>query len=225
MTVIRLKDDVILYQDDCLDILPTLAAGSVDAVITDPPYNVGINYSPLVNDRLKDKDYLELINIHIDHYQRLSNGNMAIVLGSKILKRWWDFIPDAKLIVVRMGAVSDNKIKGLTLQYHPILTTMTSNISARDLWEDIRWPGEGYFFNEDRYGHPAMTPLKLALRLIGYYTNPDQIILDPFMGSGTTGVAAVQLGRKFIGIEIDPGYFEIAKKRIEDAQRQMLLGI
>jgi len=58
------------------------------------------------------------------------------------------------------------------------------------------------------------------LWLIQNYTQPGDLILDPFMGSGTTGVAAVKLGRKFIGIEIDEGYFEIAKRRISEALAQ-----
>jgi DNA modification methylase len=55
---------------------------------------------------------------------------------------------------------------------------------------------------------------------IGHLPEPSSTILDPFMGSGTTGIAAVQMGRKFIGIEREPKYFDIACKRIEDAQRQ-----
>lgn len=66
--------------------------------------------------------------------------------------------------------------------------------------------------------HPAPFPLKLPMRVLDAVDT--ETVLDPFMGSGTTGVAAVQMGRRFIGIEIDPAYFEIACKRIEDAQRQ-----
>ena len=57
--------------------------------------------------------------------------------------------------------------------------------------------------------------------IIQRYTKQNDAILDPFMGSGTTGVACVQTGRNFIGIEIDPGYFKIAEKRIKDAQQQI----
>ena len=69
-------------------------------------------------------------------------------------------------------------------------------------------------------GHPAPMPQGMAEGHITSWTNPADTILDPFMGSGTTGVAAVQMGRKFIGIEREPKYFDIACKRIEDAQRQ-----
>lgn len=68
--------------------------------------------------------------------------------------------------------------------------------------------------------HPSQKPLALMEWLVATYSNPGDLILDPFMGSGTTGVAAVKLGRKFIGIEIDEGYFEIAKRRISEALAQ-----
>ena len=68
--------------------------------------------------------------------------------------------------------------------------------------------------------HETQKPVPLMEHYIGNSTQRDEIVLDPFMGSGTTGVAAVQMGRRFIGIERDPGYFDIACRRIEQAQRQ-----
>ncbi|NMA26112.1 MAG: site-specific DNA-methyltransferase, partial [Clostridiales bacterium] len=73
--------------------------------------------------------------------------------------------------------------------------------------------------------HPTQKPVELAAHFIRLHTRPGDTVLDPFMGSGTTGVAAVKLGRNFIGIEIDKGYFEIAQKRIAEAQRQPALFI
>lgn len=72
-------------------------------------------------------------------------------------------------------------------------------------------------------GHPAPFPIALANKLVTYYSFVGDTILDPFMGSGTTGVACVQTGRNFIGIELDPGYFSIAEKRIAEAQMQLPL--
>lgn len=68
--------------------------------------------------------------------------------------------------------------------------------------------------------HPTEKPRKLMAELVADFTSPGDTILDPFMGSGTTGIAAVQAGRNFIGVEMNPDYFSIACKRIEDAQRQ-----
>lgn len=69
--------------------------------------------------------------------------------------------------------------------------------------------------------HPCPKPLATMYQLVELGTNYGQVVLDPFMGSGTTGVACMNLGRKFIGIEIEPKYFDIACRRIEDAQRQV----
>lgn len=68
--------------------------------------------------------------------------------------------------------------------------------------------------------HPTQKPVRLMRELVGLFTSPGQVVLDPYMGSGTTGVACMETGRKFIGIEIEPRYFEIACRRLEDAQRQ-----
>ena len=71
--------------------------------------------------------------------------------------------------------------------------------------------------------HRTEKPIGIMRWLVKTYSNKNQTILDPFMGSGTTGVACAELGRKFIGIEIDPDYFEIAKKRIETAYAQKVM--
>jgi site-specific DNA-methyltransferase (adenine-specific)/modification methylase len=81
------------------------------------------------------------------------------------------------------------------------------------------WNGMLRQGQEKRNGHPTQKPLALMTWCIEQAENP-QSILDPFMGSGTTGVAAIQMGRKFIGIEREPKYFDIACKRIEQAVAQ-----
>jgi len=82
------------------------------------------------------------------------------------------------------------------------------------------WNGMLRANGETRGDHPTQKPIGVMRWCIGHLPVPNETILDPFMGSGTTGVAAVQMGRKFIGIEREPKYFDIACKRIEDAQRQ-----
>ena len=74
-------------------------------------------------------------------------------------------------------------------------------------------------------GHPTPKPVKVTKWLIENTTNEGDTILDPFMGSGTTGVACVQTGRNFIGIEIEPKYYEIAERRIKEAQMQIRMPI
>lgn len=79
---------------------------------------------------------------------------------------------------------------------------------------------DGSVDHEGMYRHPTEKPVPVLLRLAEMLTKDGGTVLDPFMGSGTTGVACVQTGRRFIGIEIDEGYFEIAKQRISEAQMQ-----
>lgn len=68
-----------------------------------------------------------------------------------------------------------------------------------------------------RLGHPCPRPLGQVQHIVEQWAPPDGVALDPFMGSGTTGVACLLTGRRFVGIEIDPGYFEVARQRIEVA--------
>lgn len=84
--------------------------------------------------------------------------------------------------------------------------------------------GYGYSTSDEYvYAHPAIFPEALAHAHILSWSNDGDLVFDCFLGSGTTGKEAVQLGRSFIGCEIDPGYFAIAEKRIKQAQLQMLL--
>lgn len=97
------------------------------------------------------------------------------------------------------------------IPYSKISQTFNAQMGITDVWDDIN------FYSEKRY-HPTQKPQKLLERLIIASTNENDIILDSFMGSGSTGVACVNTNRKFIGIELDNTYFEIAKERINDAQ-------
>jgi site-specific DNA-methyltransferase (adenine-specific) len=94
-----------------------------------------------------------------------------------------------------------------------------------DAIEFSNWNGALFGKTENATKHPTQKPVDLMTYLISTYSNENDTILDPFMGSGTTGVACVMTNRNFIGVEIDPGYFEIAKKRIAVAQMQPNLGI
>lgn len=96
--------------------------------------------------------------------------------------------------------------------------------AERSIPMDKRYPLSAEIYENvnvgEAEGHPTQKPVKMFSDFVSTYSNANEIILDPFMGSGTTGVAAVQMGRKFIGIEREPKYFDIACRRIEDAQRQ-----
>lgn len=208
-----------LILGDCLEKMKGLSDNSVDAVITDPVWNVGKDYGTY-KDNLSYADYTKLIRQLKAEWERVAQGRVAVVLGSEILKQWWDEFPKAKIIIVRLGEIVMTKRNNMHLQWKAILTTCASNDFTTDLWEDIRWPGEGYFFNEPRYGHPAMTPLKLMKRLVSLFTKEGNTVLEPFAGTGTTVVACQELNRNCTAIEIDPIFYATMQKRVADAQKQ-----
>jgi site-specific DNA-methyltransferase (adenine-specific) len=193
-----LADGIDLYLGDCREILPTL--GKVDAVVTDPPYGISFAAQPTKWQRRAGQKPETWDDLTIDGLQGLlALGEKQVVWGGNyyplVPSRGWLswFKPDAP---PSMGSV---EFAWTNLDQNP--RQISCSISAT---------------NPERVGHPTQKPLdvmKFTLQQIG----PAATILDPFMGSGTTGVAAVKLGRKFIGIEIEPKYFDIARKRIQAA--------
>ena len=194
--------DCTLYLGDCLELLPTL--GKFDAVVTDPPYGIDYAANPIVgkgkkasNHEAKDWD----ANV-IDLTQIIECAKWAIVWGGN----YYDLPP-------QRGWLSWHKpdappsLGNFELAWTNIdRTTRQLSVSIADT-------------NAERVGHPTQKPLKLMRWCLGFI--PDaQTILDPFMGSGTTGVACAKSGRRFVGIERDAHYFEIACERIRKAYAQ-----
>jgi DNA modification methylase len=213
--------DCTLLLGDCLEILPTL--GKVDAVVTDPPYGVtyqsnhrvGAGSSPITNDGTR---------VSLRLYKRLAPS----LSGLPVL--WftrWDAWPDvweifAAFMKVNGLLVWDKGQPGMGDLNHwgPSYELLASMGPVRTRGSrDCSVLRYNTVPSHNR-NHPTEKPIALFEYLIGKITDADCTILDPFMGSGTTGVACAKLGRSFIGIEIDPGYFDIACDRIRKAYAQ-----
>ena len=205
--------DATLYLGDCLEILPSLE--KVDAVVTDPPYNVGKDYGEH-NDSMAPWDYADWSAARVKAARALSI-NQFWVAPRYQLHLWLSLLPDAHLIVIRRGAAGPFR-QGWSDQFQIALAEGTPSHCVSDLWSDIRLKGEGYFFREETYEHPGYTPLPIMARAVGLFTTKS--VCDPFMGTGSTGEAAVRAGRAFLVIELDQRWFDIACERIENAQRQ-----
>ena len=201
--------DARLILGDCREVLPTL--GRVDAVVTDAPY--GIGWKPRVNHQ--DQKWIDRIDF--DPAQIARAGRQATMWGAEYLA---PMLPPSK--------------SWLTWVKRPLVGFDFSEDSRSYATTELAWTnvGKSAFFplvwdggmragcTENRtFCHPSQKPVELMQWCVRRHTDA-KTILDPFMGSGTTGVACVNLGRKFIGIEIDEGYFEIGLKRIEAAYRQ-----
>lgn len=185
-----------LYLGDCMDVLPTLP--KVDAVITDPPYGIGIAANP-VRQAHEKLDWDSSVPDSCVINSVVSAGELAIVWGGNYFA-----LPPSQCFYV----------------WDKVQPQDFSLAMCEQAWTNKKGPAKLYRKSVLSYRkeHPTQKPIELMKWCIEQAGIP-QTILDPFMGSGTTGVAAVQMGRKFIGIEREPKYFDIACKRIEDAQR------
>lgn len=208
-----------IYNGDLIEAMSQMQTNSVDLVFSDPPYNKNKNYG-IYKDNLPEEIYWRWVTDFIDEYKRISNNKMAIFIGSDLIKGYWTLMPDAKLIIVRKGAIG-TPFKDYFRQYFGLLVTAKPTKQIYDLWTDVRMPGEGYYFREERFPNPGLTSLTLTRRVISYFTNEMDIIFDGFMGTGTTAVASLSLGRNYGGAEINEKYIDIANQRIINAQKQM----
>lgn len=213
---------VSLHLGDCLSVLRSLRDGSVDAVVTDPPYGVGLGVG-------KDK--------------RRDGRHLGKPAYADFADSYDDFVT---LIVPRLNAALDQAARAAVFTgphiweqrkadaiggvFHP--SAVGRNCWGFKNFLPVLFYGKAQDLNRGSYptairstasaeridGHPCPKPLEWMEWLVERTTRPGQTVLDPFMGSGTTGVACVNTGRNFIGCEIDPGYYAIAERRIAEAQ-------
>jgi len=205
-----------LYLGDCKTILPTLE--KVDAVITDPPYGIGAYKNGTMGGGVLSKQSTfapvtwDDKPISAEHIAAiLSAGKTAVIFGGNYFQ-----LPPARCWLVWDKDNGANKFADAELAW--------TNIDGAVRLKRHKWQGmlQENMGQKELREHPTQKPVPVMVWAIKQAGNPETI-LDPFMGSGTTGVAAMQLGRKFIGIEREPKYFDIACERIENAQRQTSL--
>lgn len=213
----------IIYNRDCLEGLKELPSKSVDLVFYDPPYNVGKKYDNYSDD-LSKEDYTSWMNDIIEESERVSNKGVLIYTAGKLTSFFSALLPESHLIIIvkrAAGICSNNYMQ----QYHSLISSVRPIIKTKDVWDDVRLPGEGYFFKESRYDHPGLTGLELTNKIIKTFSEPGDLICDPFMGTGTTAISAITNKRDFIGFEQSKKYIGIADMRIKDLLSQKELEI
>lgn len=219
---------VTLYHGDCLEIMPTLPAQSVDAIIADPPYGAKRPSAwRLAAERFKEIEGNDAIHAEwLTEAYRLTRdgGAIYVFVCWQNMETWRQEIERAGYRV-RSCIVWDKIIHGLAdiatcwaPQHEMILFASKGRHElARPRPKDVIRTQR---VNARSLLHPYEKPVSLFIPLI--QATAGGVFLDPFMGSGTTGVACVQTGRSFVGIEKDAKYFDIAKQRIETAQPALL---
>lgn len=234
-----------LLLGDCLDILPTL--GKVDAIVTDPPYGTtACNWDSIIDLDIMWSQLKKITNPSSAVILFSSQPFTTKLISSnyEMFKYEWiwgknrptGFLASKKqplksheniLVFVDKGCPTYNPQK--TTGHKPTSSAYGyghaptfGKCGVRDYkgGDTTRFPKSVQYFKSDRGFHPTQKPVALMEYLVKTYSNDGDTVLDFTMGSGTTGVACAKLGRKFIGIEIDPSYFDIACERIAKAYEQ-----
>lgn len=221
-----------LYNDDCLEILKTISDGSIDLVITDPPYRMnhttGGNKNIGMNNRWQGniKAGNTVMNFNIDIkfsdwlpevYRVLKNsGHCYIFCNDKNVQ---ELLNDA----TKIGFRESNILVWIKNNACPNRYYMKNCEFVLFLYKGATKPiadmsSKAAFACDNINGkdkhHPTEKPVEILKSFITNSSNIEDTVLDPFMGSGSTGVACMQTNRQFIGIEIDKNYFDVAQKRI-----------
>lgn len=229
---------VILKQGDCLDLITKIKDKSVDLIVTDPPYDISatngggtINTVKKMNVSLKQ---LVEANIHngydikkfnTEFVRVMKEINIYIWCNKTQIPTYFDFYVNQ--YKCKFDIICWHKTNALPTYSNKYLTDTEYCLYFRNgkgkcfpqNYEDAKTYYIAPINHKDKkeFNHPTIKPLDITEKFIRNSSKEGQWVLDPFMGSGTTGVACKKLGRNFIGFELDEKYFNIAKERIENA--------
>ena len=241
------NNEIKLLQGDCLELLKLIPSGTIDLIITDPPYEIvegGAGGAFGADKRDYHKQYSELDNVKVRKSGIKCNGFDVSILDElcRTMKKINIYVWCSKLQVRKLlDYFEDRGCFTDILTWHktnPVPTCNNTYLSDTEYLIFAREKGVKVYgtyatkkkfyvtptnkADKDKYGHPTIKPLDIITNLIINSSKEGDVVLDPFLGSGTTAVAAVNTGRQFVGMEIDPGYFQIATKRVEETQKVIL---
>jgi site-specific DNA-methyltransferase (adenine-specific) len=202
-----------LYLGDCLEVMKTFPDKSIDLTLTDPPYGINIGSNGTVGggsyrgktqkfDNI-DWDSKILSKEYIDEILRISKN--AIIWGGNY---YLDYLPSTRCMLVWY------KRDGLPIRTFADCEIAWTNFDKNSQVFNCRWDGFIRDSDEEKQEHPTQKALEVMKWCISEFSKENDLIFDPFFGSGTTIVAARFLKRNYIGCEINKDYFELAQRRI-----------
>ncbi len=233
-----------LYNMDCIEKLRSLENESIDLIVTDPPYNLGnfMKNRQVGIKRMRDNFFAHAGWDDFEYEEWVENMDLFLQHSNRILKKKGALVVFMSLIkietLVKLAEKHNlyYKTTGVWHKLNPMPRNMNLHfVNSIEGWVYFVSKGKTGTFNncdkvlhdfvesgitpkrEKRCGaHPTQKPEKIISHFVETLSNPNEIVLDPFMGSGTTGVAAIRNNRKFIGIELSEEYYKISKERIEE---------
>jgi DNA modification methylase len=238
------NDNCILFNGDCLDIMKELPDNFVDLIITDPPYNIGDNNKTCKQgDKIttnKDmwghfeptdtKEWLNFLDMVFSEIYRINKGSLYIFYDRFEITRMKDmleskgFHPKNLLAIIKKNPLPSFRKVGFRSDYELCLYMQknkgkdTFNFLSQNEMKST----DTYAIGKKDTKHPTEKPVKIIEKYIKISSNEGDIVLDPFAGSGTTGVASLNLKRHCIMIEKDPAYCEMIKQRVEKGTQYCL---
>ena len=227
---------VTLYNEDCLRVLKEIPDESIDLVVTDPPYDIETSGAGLY--KQEDKQYVkELVGMKDGFSEEILDGLCRVMkkINIYLFCSQKQIIPLLDYFVKRKGCnwniLSWHKSNPVPACGNKYLTDTEFILFFRE--KGVKVYGsfdtkKTYYItplnqkDKKKYGHPTCKPEEIVKNLVVNSSNEGDVVLDCFMGSGTTGAVCVGINRKFIGIEIDENYFKIATARINSAKSAWL---
>ena len=201
---------------DCLEVMKTIPDNSVDLVLTDPPYGIGIAEW----DKIDYYDFLFKESMRV-----LKEGCYAFIFSTKKNLKRPDFKHDIYAVIKNFSQYRQHL--GMIDAWYPIIYFVKGKprrLQQKRNWFLLNTANTSRNKDNPKTDNDHETPKNMDIinHIIKCHSKQTDIVLDPFMGSGTTGVACKELGRNFIGIEISPEYFKIAERRINNTTENLL---
>lgn len=219
-----------LYQGDCLEVMKDIGDGSVDLVVTDPPYEIATTGAGIY--KQADKQYVKELNGMKDGFSEEVLEELCRVMKKINI---YFFCSQKQIIPLLDYFAKKKKCNWNILSWHktnPVPACGNKYLTDTEFILFFREKGVKVYGSFDtkrtwyatplnqsdkkKYRHPTVKPLSILENLVVNSSQEGEVVLDCFMGSGSTGVAALNTNRNFIGIELDEGYFNIAQNRIEE---------
>ena len=227
-----------LLHGNCLELMKDIPDKSIDLVVTDPPYKIETSGGGLYTQ--PDKQYIKELNSMKDGFDPLILDEMCRVMKKTNI---YFFCSQKQIMQLLDYFVTKRKCNWNIISWHktnPIPACGNKYLTDTEFILFFREKGVKIYGSYDTkrtyyvtslnqkekklYGHPTVKPVDILKNLIINSSLENDLILDPFMGSGTTGVACLNTNRNFIGIELDDEYFEIAKRRINECESVRSVG-
>jgi site-specific DNA-methyltransferase (adenine-specific) len=213
------QDGITIYHGDCREVLPMIEPDSVDLVLTDPPFNVGFDYKNGFDDDRPLEEYGEWLRSCIAATDRvLVDGGWSFWwMAMRHCHQWSFWFPEGWRIFAAAKNFVQFRPTEVQWSWDPVVFWQRGNRKAKPIAGKRDWhiANTAALILEKSNGHPCPRPIDTARYIVSLVSHPESVVLDPFMGSGTTLRAAKDLGRHAIGIEIEERYCDIAVKRLQ----------